>query len=79
MRFGAKQHPICWLGLRRIGECLQRHFNDARRSVKRQPLDRRAHAGDHIMAPSRCETAGSYTANAAEADHGDGRPLLLFG
>ncbi len=77
VRLGAKQHPVGRLGLRRIGERCERQLDCAVRGVKRQPLDRHAHAGDDIVPAGGDKTASGNTADAAQPDHGDGRSFSL--
>src|SRR5437879_4697116 len=75
--FGAQQHPIRLLRLRRIGEGAKRYLDRAFRPFDCQPLDRTPDAGDHIVAIGSSQQAGDDAANAAKPDDGDGFAIRI--
>src|SRR6516164_4782464 len=77
MRFGANEHPIDRLGLRRIGQHAKRSCDRAFRPLQRKPRNRLARAGRDIMPPGCCETARGAAADAAKPDHRDAQPPRL--
>jgi len=72
VRLGAKENPINRRCRRWVRHAAQSNFHRALGALQRQTFERLADAGDDIMSVGSTEARGSDTANAAQADHGDG-------